>query len=103
MGARSRFERTMGHASFQTILKKISEKNKINFIVCTVEDHRSNGVVERLIYAIEAKFMAMSFNEPKPILNAAIDKILQNLRSSEQPSIGCSSFSKQFNRSPNTF
>ena len=39
----------------------------------------------------------MSFNEPKPILNAAIDKIIQNLRSTEQPSIGCSPFSKQFN------
>ena len=47
--------------------------------------------------------MAMSFNEPKPTLNAAIDRIIYNLRSTKQPSIECFPFSKHFNRSPNTF
>ena len=45
----------------------------------------------------------MSFNEPKPDLNTAIDKIIWNIRSTKQSSIGCSPFSKHFNRSPNTF
>ena len=56
-----------------------------------------------LIYTIKAKLLAMSFNEPKPTLNAAIDKIIWNLRSTKKSSNGCSPFSKQFNRSPNTF
>ena len=45
----------------------------------------------------------MSFNDPKPSLNTAIDKIIWNIRSTKQSSIGCSPFSKHFNRSPNTF
>ena len=47
--------------------------------------------------------MAMSFNEPKPSLNTAIDKVIWNIRSAKQSSIGCSPFSKHFNRSPYTF
>ena len=79
------------------------EKNNINLILCTVGDHRSNGVVERLIYTVKAKLLAMSFNDPKPSLNTAIDKIIWNIRSTKQSSIGCCPFSKHFNRSPNTF
>ena len=45
----------------------------------------------------------MSFNEPNPSLNAAIDKIIWNIRSTKQSSIGCSPFSNHLNRSPNTF
>ena len=45
----------------------------------------------------------MSFSEPKPSLNAAIDEIIWNIRSTKQSSIGSSPFSKHFNRSPNTF
>ena len=56
--------------------KNYREKNNINLILCTVGDHKYNGVVERLLYTITAKLMAMSFNEPKPTLNAAIDKII---------------------------
>ena len=58
--------------------RNFCEKNNINLILCTVGDHRSNGVLERLIYTIEAKLSAMSFNEPKPSLNAAIDKMIWN-------------------------
>ena len=57
---------------FKTFRKKINN----NLILCKVGDHRSNGVVERLIYTIKAKLLAMSFNEPKPSLTAAIDKII---------------------------
>ena len=45
----------------------------------------------------------MPFNKPKRTLNAAIDKIIWNIRSTRQISIGCSLFSKHFNRSPNPF
>ena len=45
----------------------------------------------------------MSFNEPKPTLQVAIDKIIWNIHSTKQSSIGCSPISKHFNRSPNTF
>ena len=83
--------------------RNFCEKNNINLILCTVGDHRSNGVVERLIYTVKAKLLAMSFNEPKPSLNTAIDKIIWNIRSTKQSSIGSSLFSKHFIRSPNTF
>ena len=45
----------------------------------------------------------MAFNDPKPSLNTAIDKIIWNIRLTKQSFIGCSPFSKHFNRSPNTF
>ena len=83
--------------------RNFCEKNNIKLILCTVGDHRSNGVVERLIYTVKAKLLAISFNDPKPSLNTAIDKIIWNIRSTKQSSIGCSPFSKHFNRSPNTF
>ena len=44
----------------------------------------------------------MSFNDLKPSLNTAIDKVIWNIHSTKQSSIGCSPFSKHFNRSPNT-
>ena len=74
MDTRSLSEPTTGHALFRTIFKNFCEKNNINLVLYTVRDHRSNGVVERLIYTMKAKLMAMSFNEPKPTLKVAIDK-----------------------------
>ena len=56
--------------------KNFCEKNNINLILCTVGDHRSNGVVEHLIYTIKAKLIAKSFKQPKPTLSAVIDKII---------------------------
>ena len=84
-------------------IKNFCEKNNINLVSCTVGDHRSNGVIEHLIYTVKAKVLAMSSNKAKPTLNAAIDKIISNLRSTKQPFIGCSPFCEHFNRSPNTF
>ena len=82
--------------------ENLCEKNNFNLILCTVGDHRYNGVVEHLIYATKANFMAISFNERKPTLNVAIDKIVWNIRSTKQSSIECSSFSKHFERLLNT-
>ena len=83
--------------------KNFCEKKNNNLISFTVGDHRFNGVVEGLIYTIKAKLIVTSFNEPKPTPNAAINKTIWNLHSRKQSSIGCSPFSKHFNRSPNTF
>ena len=93
------------HGSFLTTFdfRNFCEKNKIKLILCTVGDHRSNGVVERLIYTVKAKLLAMSFNEPKLSYNTSIDKIIWNIRSTKQSSIRCSPFARHFNRSPNTF
>ena len=83
--------------------RNFCEKNNIKLILCTVEDHKFNGVVEILIHTVEAKLLATLFNDPNPSLITAIDKIIWNIRSTKQSSIGCSPFSKHFNRSPNTF
>ena len=68
----------------------------IEIIYCTVGDHRSNGLVERLVYTIKSKLLAMSFELPKPALNSSIEKIIWNLRISKQASIGCTPFEKHF-------
>ena len=83
--------------------RNFCEKNNIKLILCTVGDNRSNGVVERLIYTVKAKLLAMSFDDPKPSLNTPFDKIIWNICSTKQSFIGCSLFSRHFNRSLNTF
>ena len=92
-----------GSCFISSDFRNFCEKINIKLILCTVGDHRSNGVLERLIYTVNAKLLAMSFNDPKPSLNTAIDKIIWNIHSTKQSSIGCSPFSEHFNRSPNTF
>ena len=69
---------------------------------CTVGDHRSNGLEERLVYTIKSKVLAMSFELPKPSLNESIEKIIWNLRISKQSAIGCTPFEKHFYRVANT-
>ena len=71
-------------------------------IYCTVGDHRSNALVERLVYTIKSKLLAMSVELPKPSLNESIEKIIWILRISKQSAIGCTPFEKQFNRVANT-
>ena len=70
----------------------------MEIIYCTVGDHRSNGLVERLVYTIKSKLLAMSFELPKPSLNESIEKIIWNLRISNNPQ----SAVKRFNRVANT-
>ena len=82
--------------------KNFCDKFNIEIIYCTVGDHRSNGLVERLVYTIKSKLLAMSFEVPKPSLNNSIEKIIWNLRISKQTAIGCTPFEKHFNRVANT-
>ena len=82
--------------------KNFCKKYNIEIIYCTVDDHRSNGLVERLVYTIKSKFLAMSFDLPKPSLNSSIEIIIWNLRTWKQASTGCTPFEKHFNRTANT-
>ena len=74
----------------------------IKLIFCTVGDHRSNGLVEKLVHTVKIKLLAMSLEQQKPTLQIAISKIIWNLRSSFQSKIKCSPFEIHFNRKPNT-
>ena len=82
--------------------KNFCEKFNMEILYCTVGDHRSNGLVERLVYTIKSKLLALSFELPKPSLNELIEKIIWNLRISKQSAIGCTPFEKIFNRVANT-
>ena len=82
--------------------KNFCEKFNMEVIYCTVGDHRSNGLVERQVYTIKAKLLAMSFELPKPSLNESIEKVIWSLRISKQSAIGCTPFEKHFNRVANT-
>ena len=66
----------MGTVSFPTKLRTSARRKKNNLILCTVGDHRSNEVVERIIFTVKAKLMARLFRESKPTLNAAIGKVI---------------------------
>ena len=46
--------------------RNFCKKNNLKLILCTVGDHKSNGVVQWFIYTVKAKLLAMSFNDPKP-------------------------------------
>ena len=82
--------------------KNFCEKFNIEIIYCTFGNHRSNGLVERLVYTIKSKLLAMSFELPKPSINESIEKIIWILRISKQSAIGCTPFEKHFNRAANT-
>ena len=74
----------------------------MEIIYCTVGDHRSNGLVEKLVYTIKSILLAMSFELPKPSRNESIEKIIWNLRITKQSAISCTPFEKHFNRVANT-
>ena len=82
--------------------KNFCKKINMEMIYCTVGDHRSNGLVERLVYTIKSKLLTMSFELPKPSLIESIEKIIWNLRISKQSAIGCTPFEKHFDRVANT-
>ena len=56
--------------------KNFCEKSNNEVIYCTVGDHRSNRLVERLVYTIKSKLLAISFELPKPPLIAPIEKTI---------------------------
>ena len=53
--------------------KNFCKKINIEIIYCTVGDHRSKGLVERLVYTIKSKLLEKSFELPKPALNSSIE------------------------------
>ena len=48
----------------------------IKLTICTVGDHRSNGLVEKLVHTVKIKLLAMSLKQQKPSLQHDISKII---------------------------
>ena len=65
-------------------------------------DHRSNGLVGKLVHTVKIKLLAISHEYHKCTLQNAVSKIIWNLRSSYQSKIKCSSFEIHYNRKPIT-
>ena len=82
--------------------KSFCDSNNIKIIFCTVGDHRSNGLVEKLAHTVKIKLLAISEEHDKSTLQNAVSKIIWNLRSSYQSKIKCSPFEIHYNRKPNT-
>ena len=78
------------------------DPNNIKLIFCTVGDHRSNGLVEKLVHTILIKLLTMALEQTKPTLQHIISKVIWNFRSSFQSKIKCSLFKIHFNRTSNT-
>ena len=76
--------------------------NNFKITFCTVGDHRSNGLLERLAHTVKTKLLAMPQEQQKYTLQNAVSKIIWNLRLSCQSKIKCSPFEIHFNRKPNT-
>ena len=98
------FSIKVDHASCFTSqdFKLICDSNNTEIMFCTVGDHRSNGIVEKLIHTLTIKLLAMSQQQQESTLQNAVSKIIWNLRSSYQSKIKCSPFEINFNRKPNT-
>ena len=56
--------------------KTFCEKYNIEIIYSTVGDHRSNGLVERLVFTVKSNLLTKSFDLPKPSLNSLIEKLV---------------------------
>ena len=82
--------------------KLFCDSNNIKIIFCTVGDHRSNGLVEKLVHTVKIKLLAISKEHQKCTLQNAGSKIIWNLRSTYQSKIKCSQFEIHYNRKPNT-
>ena len=82
--------------------KSFCDSNNIKIIFCTVGDHRSNGLVEKLVHTVKVKLLAISKEHHKTTLQNAVSKIIWNLRSTFQSKIKCSPFEIHYNRKPNT-
>ena len=79
-------------------LKLFCNSNNIKIIFCTVGDHRSNGLVEKLVHTVKIKLFVMSQEQQKCTLHNAVSKMNWNLRSSYQCKVKCSPFEIHFNR-----
>ena len=83
-------------------VKNFCDKYNIEIIYCTVGDHRSTGLVERLVYTLKYKLVTRSFDLPKPSSNSSIEKVIWKLKTTKQASSGCTPFEKNFNRTAKT-
>ena len=72
--------------------KLFCDSKNIKIILCTVGDHRSNGLVKKLVHTVKIKLLAISQEHQNCTLQNAVSKIIWNLRSSYQPKIKCSPF-----------
>ena len=92
------------HATFFTSqdFKLFCDSNNIKIIFCTVGDHRSNGLAEKLVHLVKIKLLAISKEHQKCTLQNAVSKIIRNLRSTYQSKIKFSPFEIHYNRKPNT-
>ena len=82
--------------------KLFCDSNNFKLLFCTVGDHRSNSLVEKLVHTVKIKLLALSLDQQKPTLQHAISKTIWHLRSSFQSKIKCRPFEIHFNRTPNT-
>ena len=82
--------------------KSFCDSNNIKIIFCTVGDHRSNGLFEKLVHTVKVKLLAISKEHHKTTLQNAVSKIIWNLRSTFQSKIKCSTFEIHYNRKSNT-
>ena len=102
MGFHILFASTTCPALLVRILKLFCNSYNNKLLFCTVGDHRSKGLVEKLVHNVKIILLATLLDQQKPTLQLAISKIVWNLRSSFQSKIKCSSFEIHFNRKPNT-
>ena len=74
------------HASCFTSqdFKLFCDTNHVKLIFCTVGEHRSNGLVQKLVHAVKNDLLAMVLDQKNPTLLHAISKIIWNFRSSFQ-------------------
>ena len=83
-------------------VREFCQEQNINVLFRPVGDHRTTGLVERLIRTIKGRLLAMAQEYPKPSLESALLKIINCLRTVTQQSLNCSNFEAHFVRSPNT-
>ena len=89
-------------ASASQDFKLFCDSNNIKIVFCIIGDHRSNGLVEKLVHTVKIKLLAISQEHQKRTLQNAVSKVIWNLRSSYQSKIKCSPFEIHYNRKPNT-
>ena len=56
--------------------KLLCDSNIFKIIVCSVGDHRFNGLVEKLVHTVQIKLLAMAQETQKCTLQNAVSKII---------------------------
>ena len=68
------------------------DPTNIKLIFCLVGDHRSDGLIEKLVRTLKIKLLYMAQEDQKLTLQDVFSKIIWNLRSSYQSKIKYSPF-----------